>query len=152
MIKTHRKTLRLVCIALILLVGVFGAACSDGEDEEKPVVHAVLFYSPNCPHCHTVITEVLPPLQEKYGDQLQIGGADTSTPEGHALYNAAIEHFQIPGDRHGVPTLIIGDVVLVGGLEIPEQLTGLVEEGLAAGGVGWPAIPGLTPPAPPASE
>ncbi|MBZ0308787.1 MAG: DsbA family protein, partial [Anaerolineae bacterium] len=36
------------------------------------VVYAVLFYSPTCPHCHQVIENDLPPLQEKYGDQLQI--------------------------------------------------------------------------------
>jgi hypothetical protein len=144
------KVLRLVCVVLVLLIGAALAACSNnGEGGEKPVVHAVLFYSPTCPHCHTVITEVLPPLQEKYGDQLQIGGADTSTPEGQALYQAAREHFQIPDERRGVPTLIIGDVVLVGGAEIPDQLPSLIKEGLDAGGVDWPAIPGLTPPASP---
>jgi uncharacterized membrane protein len=42
-----------------------------------------------------------------------------------------------------VPTLVVGDVVLVGGNEIPEQFPSLFEEGLAAGGIDWPDIPGL---------
>jgi len=33
---------------------------------EAPVIHAILFYSPSCPHCHKVINEGLPPLLEKY--------------------------------------------------------------------------------------
>jgi thiol-disulfide isomerase/thioredoxin len=125
----------------------WGVACTSANNGQQPVVHAILFYSPNCPHCHQVMTEVLPPLMEKYGDQLEVGGADTSTPEGQALYQAAVEHLQI--ERLGVPTLVIGDVVLIGGLEIPERLPGLIEEGLAAGGVDWPAIPGLVSPATP---
>jgi uncharacterized membrane protein len=110
---------------------------------DDAVVHAVLFYSPTCPHCHQVITEDLPPLFEKYGEQLQIVGVDVATPGGQALYQAAIERFDIPSERHGVPTLIVGDVVLVGSLEIPQQFPGLIEKYLAQGGVDWPDIPGL---------
>jgi len=36
------------------------------------VVHAVMFWMATCPHCHVVLEDVLPPLQQKYGDQLQI--------------------------------------------------------------------------------
>jgi uncharacterized membrane protein/thiol-disulfide isomerase/thioredoxin len=107
------------------------------------VVHAVLFYSPSCPHCHQVINEDLPPLFEKFGAQLNIVGVDISQPAGQALYQAAIERFSIPENRLGVPTLIIDDIVMVGSLEIPEQFPGLVEQYLALGGVDWPDIPGL---------
>ena len=141
-----RRLLSLVCLVLVLLTQVVALARAD---DGETVVRAILFYSPNCPHCHQVITEVLSPLMEQYGKQLQIVGADTATSEGSALYHAAIEHFVIPPERQGVPTLIIGDVVLVGSREIPEQLSGLIEEGMAAGGVDWPAIPGLVPPATP---
>jgi uncharacterized membrane protein len=107
------------------------------------VVRAVLFYSPSCPHCHQVITTDLPPLFEKYGDQLQVAGVDTTSAGGQALYEAAIQRFNIPPDRYGVPTLIVGEVVLVGSLEIPQQFPGLIEKHLAQGGTDWPAIPGL---------
>jgi uncharacterized membrane protein/thiol-disulfide isomerase/thioredoxin len=138
------KVLSFICAIFALLVWVVAPVCAD---EELPVVHAVLFYSPNCPHCHTVIAEVLPPLFEQYAKQLQIVGVDTYTSEGSDLYHAAIEYFQIPEERRGVPTLIIGDVVLVGSGEIPEQLPDLIEQGLAAGGVDWPAILNSVPPA-----
>ena len=112
-------------------------------EAQDPTVRAVLFYSPTCRHCHEVISEDLAPLLEKFGEQLQIVGVDTTLPGGQILYQATIERFSIPEERRGVPTLIIGDVVLVGSLEIPQQLPDLVEEHLAQGGVDWPDIPGL---------
>jgi uncharacterized membrane protein len=110
---------------------------------DPPIVKAILFYSPTCAHCHKVITEDLPPLLEKYGDQLLIVGVDVSTSGGQELYRAAIEQFSIPISRQGVPTLVIGEDVLVGDAEIPGQLPGLVVSGLAQGGIDWPEIPGL---------
>lgn len=110
---------------------------------DTPVVHAVLFYSQTCGYCHKVITEVLPPLVEKYGEQLQIIGVDVTYEEGHNLYQAAIVRYEIPDHRYGVPTLIVGDTVLVGSGEIPTQFPGIIEDGLSDGGIDWPDVPGL---------
>jgi len=107
------------------------------------VVRAVLFYSPTCPHCYQVITEDLPPLLEKYGDQVQIIGVDTSSPGGQVLFQSAIERFNIPPEHQGVPMLIVGETILIGALEIPEQFPALVERCLAQDGIDWPDIPGL---------
>lgn len=110
---------------------------------EQPVVRAVMFYSPSCPHCHKVLQEDLPPLVEKYGDQLQIMLIDVTTPGGQELYQAAARVIPIPEDNRGVPALIVGDTLLVGDVEIPEQLPAIIDAGLAGDGIDWPAIPGL---------
>ena len=130
-----------------------------GQSAEAPVVQAILFFSPTCPHCRQVINELLIPMQEQYGDQLQIIGIDTSHQAGGELYQKAIESFKIPAGRRGVPTLIVGDTVLVGSSEIPARFPSLVDEGLLAGGIGWPdildlavAIPDLPPPADPGTR
>lgn len=130
----------------ILLLGwtlAWPVAVTAPARADSPVVHAVLFYSPSCPHCHQVIQNDLPPLIEKYGQQLEIVGVDTSQPQGQTLYQAAVEHFNVPAERRGVPTLVVNDVVLVGSGEIPQMFPGLVEEYLAQDGVDWPDIPGL---------
>ena len=105
------------------------------------MVRAVLFYSPSCGHCHQVINEDLPPLLEKYGEQLHIIGIDITQPEGQVLFQAVIERFKLA--QAGVPTLVVADVVLMGSLEIPERFPSLIEKYLAQGGTDWPAIPGL---------
>ena len=130
-----------IAVCFMLLCAVFPTPASAQTPEA--VVRAVLFYSPSCGHCHYVITEVLPPLFQKYGNQLEIVGIDISQPNGMTLYQNAIERFQIPPERMGVPTLIVDEVVLVGSLEIPEQFPGLVEKYLAEGGIDWPDIPSL---------
>lgn len=146
-----RLSLGLLGVLLALLFPV-GAA---GQAVEQPIVQCVLFYSPTCPHCHMVITELLIPMQEQYGEQLQIIGIDTSNPVGGSLYSQAVEHFGISQQRQGVPTLIIGQTVLVGSGEIPAEFPKLVEDGLIAEGVGWPDIPGLAlaiPDLPPSAD
>lgn len=138
-----------LCFKLVFLccaLGWFGPSTAVAQalpESETSVVHAILFFSPTCPHCHEIITNVLPPLMEQYGNQLQVAGLDTSYEVGHYLYQTAVTQFQIPDNRLGVPTLIVGDVVLVGSLEIPEQFPTIIEEGLASGGIPWPDLPGL---------
>jgi uncharacterized membrane protein/thiol-disulfide isomerase/thioredoxin len=136
--------LRRFSAVLILLVLLICGLNFYSVLAQTPVVRAVLFYSPSCGHCYTLITEDLPPLLEKYNEQLQIIGFDVTNPQGRELYQAAIDHFQTPDERIGVPALIIGDVYLVGGVEIPETFPSLIETGLAVGGIDWPDIPGLS--------
>ena len=131
-----------ILIVLFLLIGLFPKPANISAQE--PVVRAVLLYSPSCPHCLTVINEILPLLVEQYGtSQLQIFGVNTYTETGGLLFNNAAEAFNTPQERQAVPTLIIGDLVLVGEREIAEQLPGLIEQGLSNGGIDWPLIPGL---------
>ncbi len=141
-------------LLLLALVFVNAFPFAHTTQAEEPVIYAVLFYSTTCPHCEQVIDEVLPPLVEKYGLQLQIYAINTYEEKGSQLYQAAIDEFHIPDNRRGVPTLIVGEHVLVGGTEIPAQLPGIIEEGLAQSGIDWPNIPGLEEArnAPPESE
>lgn len=130
-----------IAVCFMLLCAVFPTPAS--AQSPDAVVRAVLFYSPSCGHCHYVIQEVLPPLFQKYGDQLEIVGVDITQPNGLTLYQNAIERFQIPSERLGVPTLIVGEVNMVGDQEIPDLFPGLIEQYLAEGGMDWPDIPGL---------
>jgi len=155
------------CFPLVFLA-LFALAPSAAA--QNPIARAVLFYSPTCPHCHTVMTEDLPLLIDEYnsqveatylptdtplqpeelpsligiiGDRLQLIYINTGTPIGSEFYYAAVEHFEIPDERKGVPALIVGETVLVGSLEIPDQFPGIIEQGLAQDGIDWPEIPGL---------
>lgn len=111
------------------------------QETDEAIVRAVFFYSPTCPHCHDVIDNVFPELVDKYADQLMILGVNTQTTEGQALYQATVEHFELGDDRLGVPALVVGETHLLGSDEIPELFPGMIEEGLAQGGIAWPSIP-----------
>ena len=139
-----KATKRIISLLLILLAVVFVfAPVQAQEDPDKPIVYAVLFYSPTCPHCEAVIQQSLPPLLEQYRDQLRIAAINTSKPKGQELFQVAIGQYNISKERQGVPFLVIGDTALLGAAEIPEKLPNIVENGLANGGIDWPNIPGL---------
>jgi uncharacterized membrane protein len=143
----RRPPLPFVILLIVACLAIPSATAAQSAD--GPVIQVILFYAPTCPACHHVINEVLTPMENHYGDRLQISGTDTSQPAGYQLYQAVVDRYQVPPERQGVPTLVVGDVVLVGDLEIPEQFPTLVDEGLAAGGIGWPDIPGLAQSLPP---
>jgi len=134
---------------LLLLILVFSFLVAGDTSyvtaaSDQPVVRAVLFFSPTCGHCHKVIEEDLPPLIEKYGDQLEIILINVTTPDGRQLFQAAAEYFIETREIRGVPTLVIGDQVLIGSIEIPEKLPGIINAGLVNSGIDWPTIPGLS--------
>lgn len=124
-----------------LLVVAGPMAAQEAPPAAGPVVRAVLFYSPSCPHCRQVMTLDLPPLLERYGDALQIAAVNTATQGGQSLYLGTVRYLNVPPERLGVPTLVVGPRVLVGALEIPRDLPGIVERGLMGAGVDWPDVP-----------
>lgn len=159
-----RKWVQLSILVLFALTSQVSTVAA-----QSSVVHAVLFYSPTCPHCHTVITEVLPPLIQIYGgdpevlyipptpeeeavgpsligifgESLEILYVNTYTELGYTLFQGVVELFEVPSELRAVPTLVVDDYYLVGGSEIPNQFPSIIEEGIASGGIDWVDIPGL---------
>lgn len=137
----RRLPLQSAILLIVACLAIQPTAVAQSADE--PVVQAILFHTPTCPACQQVIEEVLDPMMKDYGAQLQIVKINTLEDSGYELYLALVEQHQIPPERQGVPTLVVGDTVLIGSFEIPERFPPLVEEVLAAGGIGWPDVPGL---------
>jgi len=137
--RHYHRYIAILILGLFLLIGIQPAQAQ--TPTSSPVVRAVLFYSPTCGHCQYVIMETLPPLFDRYGNQLQMIGIDVAQADGQALFITVIQMFNL--DRGPVPFLVVGDTYLTGSVDIPEQFPGLVDQYLAQGGVDWPAIPGL---------
>jgi uncharacterized membrane protein len=141
LMKTPLKMALALFLACLLLAGNLGRPSTARAEPAEPVVQAVLFYRSSCSHCVQLVVEVMPPILQKYGRQLQVFYCDVSTPQGDALFTSAIDRFKI--ETIGTPTLIIGSDVLIGSVNIADKFPGLIEAGLAGGGLGWPDLPGL---------
>jgi uncharacterized membrane protein/thiol-disulfide isomerase/thioredoxin len=128
---------------LILVALALAATALPAQAIGRRVVRAVLFYSPDCGHCAFTREEVLPPILQEYEGRFELFEVDVTQSAGEQLYHAAVEALDIPPERSAWPTLVVGETVLVGSTEIASQLPGLIDAGVRAGGVEWPAIPGL---------
>jgi hypothetical protein len=95
----------LVVVMLLLLA----AAVPFESRAQSPVVRAVMFWADGCPHCHTVIDEVLPPLQSRYAGQLDVQLVEISSPATEQYFLQLEEQYQVPARMRGVPALFIGD-------------------------------------------
>ncbi len=134
-----RRTAALVLLGLsFLLPGTSGA-----QEEPEARVHAVLFYSPTCPHCHALINDYLIPLQQEYGDRLVLLAFDVTQSWASQVYWAALRQYEVPQEDWVVPIMLLGDEILIGGGEIPNRLIQVLETSLPDRGVDLPNLPAL---------
>jgi uncharacterized membrane protein len=131
-------------LSLLLIFGLLTPWAGDArastayQSQDQPVVRVVMFWLSTCGHCEYVINDVFPPLQEQYGEQLDILLIELVTQEDvDTLYETAAL-VGIPPNNVGVPFMLVGEEVLQGSQEIPNQLPGLIEAHLADGGLDYP--------------
>jgi len=126
-------------IVLITLALPFDAsALGESPQAEEPVVRAVMFWVDTCGHCHYVLENVLPPLQEQYGEQFDLFLIElVSSEDVDRLFQVAAE-YGFSREKVGVPFLIIGEEVLMGSDQVAARLPELIDMYLAQGGVDYP--------------
>ncbi len=134
---------RRFAVVLWLTVVIALAAGGFARAESGPVLRVVYFYADDCPHCITVIEEVLKPLQLQYGDRLEIKMVEVSDPDHYELLVRAEELYGVAPEERALPTLVVGSRVLIGEEAIREELPCILETCYAAQGTEWPPIPGL---------
>jgi cytochrome c biogenesis protein CcdA len=108
-------------------------------------VHGLYFYSVNCPHCIVVLNDLLLPMQNELGTKLHIRPIEIDYAENYELLIRAEDHFSVKPEDRAIPTLIIDGQVLIGEVDIRENLRDIVEQGILSGGIPWPDIPGFNP-------
>ena len=111
----------------------------------EDAVHAYFFYANDCPHCHAALENVVYPLEETWGDQLEVRLLEIGTPDYYEALMAVEAHFEVPAANRSIPTLVVGDQILIGETEISDNFGAIVSDGVAAGGIVFPDIEGVDP-------
>ena len=132
------KNWTLLLLSLLLL-----PVSSHAQAQETPTVYAVIFYSPSCPHCHDLLDDTWPPVQDEFGEQLVTLYVNVAEQGGSYLASQAYDQHNIPQNQRGVPMMVVGDALLIGGYDIPTQAPGIIRDGLASGGLPVPNVPAL---------
>jgi cytochrome c biogenesis protein CcdA/glutaredoxin len=112
---------------------------------DPSAVHGLYFYSQDCPHCEEVLNNLLLPMQSEFGTKLDIRLVEIDYADNYELLINTEEHFGVKAEERAIPTLVIGDRILIGQDVIESDLRGIVENGILSGGIDWPAIPNFDP-------
>ncbi len=129
-----------VCDEILIVESQTLAPTTIPTQPPSAVVRLMMFWMDGCLNCHYVIDNILPPLQERFGDSLEIKLIEVITMEDVDQLMSTAAVYGIPRERVGVPFLIIGEHALAGSEQIPAELPGLIESYLASGGVDYPEI------------
>lgn len=129
--------LSLIFLAALAACAPLQTAASSGDG----IVRVILFWTPGCSSCEKALTEILPPLEAKYGAALQVLKVPLNNlDEVNRLY-AAADFFKIKKDDILTPFVLIGKDVLAGEPAMSSGLDQKIQAGLAAGGLAQPALP-----------
>ncbi|MHB1355199.1 MAG: cytochrome c biogenesis protein [Anaerolineae bacterium] len=115
-----------------------------GGASGNAAVKVLFFWSPTCPACQYTHSDVLPPIQQKYGDLLEVRAVNINSAPTQQFWYDTMAAFGIGEDAHYVPMLFIGSEMLLGAGAISETLPGLIDKYLAAGGVDYPLANRIT--------
>ena len=123
--------------AAALLLGIGSAAWAG------PVVQAVLFTSPYCPHCRHLKQDGFPQqLREKYNGTVELLEYDLTENANNVLFSQTLSSYQL--ESAGIPMLVVGETVLQG---YPTQIATGADEAIrnALANGEKTHIPGLKP-------
>ena len=94
------------------------------KQADKLVVH--FFGSSTCGECHSIRTEILKPLAEKYVDKLEVKVHDIDSDEGLKILDALEKAYHV---KESYPIqLYLPDTVLIGGEDVQSYSKSLIEE------------------------
>ncbi|MDH4209757.1 MAG: thioredoxin family protein, partial [Anaerolineae bacterium] len=112
-----RARLLAIFPGLMLLIALWSPLAAAVED---PVVRFFVFEAQDCSHCQAVEEQVLTPLAEEYGGQIEIKRFDIGAMENYEVMVRLEKEYGVSG--LAIPQIFIGDTVLVGEEEIRGRL------------------------------
>ncbi len=154
--------LALVCVSLIMSLDVVDASApadiplqletpqgpslpEPTEEIADDAVHVLYFYANDCSHCIATLDDVIYPLKTELGSLMDLRLLEIGIPEYYEALLTIENYFEIKGTERNIPTLLIGDHILIGETAVREELPGLVDQYLGQGGAPFLEIPGVDP-------
>ena len=125
--------------------GVGPEVANPTEDLSSAKVHGYYFYSNTCSHCLDILANILEPLQAENPGQIDMRLLELGTPEYYRGLLAVEEAYDVKPEQRGLPTVVLGDQILIGEAPNKENLAEIIKAGIAGSGIAFPEIPGVDP-------
>lgn len=125
--------------------GIGPVAGTATPDTSNAKIHGYYFYSNSCSHCIAILDEILTPLEQQYPGQLDIRLLELGNPDYYRALLAVEESFDVQAGDRDIPTVVIGDQILIGETQNRDNLKNILETGLVGEGMDFPTISGVDP-------
>ena len=133
----------LLAIAAVCIIFSPQTVLAKPINQGEAAVNVLYFYSFDCNHCQAVKDELLVPMEQEYGEKLNILYIEISSAKNYELLIRFEEYFKVSAAKRAIPTLLVGETILIGEEEIRTQFPDLVANNQVLG-LEWPALPGFT--------
>ncbi|HAE85809.1 MAG TPA: hypothetical protein DCG78_04785 [Anaerolineaceae bacterium] len=114
-------------------------------DLSNAKVHGYFFYSKDCSHCLDILNQIVNPLLDQYPGQIDLRLLELSNPTYYQALLKVEAAFAVKPEERGLPTVLIGDQLLIGQEPNEQKLQALIEQGLQGDGIPFPEIEGIDP-------
>lgn len=118
---------KILSFLILLIFILIPSSNSHGYPKER--LQALFFYSSNCFECFDIKERVLPPIKERYKEEIEWKELNIDEdPENLRLLHSVASQFEKKGALK--PSVLIGDIFLVGSREIEERLEESIQSSL----------------------
>ena len=114
-------------------------------DLSNAKVHGYFFYSKDCSHCLDILNQIVNPLLAQYPGQIDLRLLELSNPSYYQALLKVEAAYAVKAEERGLPTVLIGDQLLIGQEPNEQKLQALIEQGLQGDGIPFPDIEGIDP-------
>ncbi|HJL16731.1 MAG TPA: redoxin domain-containing protein [Sandaracinaceae bacterium LLY-WYZ-13_1] len=111
----------------------------EAPDEAGGVARVLLFTAADCPHCQRVKHEVVPALEARFGERLDLREREIADPSHYEALMAIEDAHGVPYVERVVPTAVLGEQLLGGADAIERGLADAIAASLVRGGNPWPS-------------
>lgn len=133
-LKWKFRTLSLFWIALLVFLKSDLVAYALPQNQGSHTISVVYIYKGSCGDtCSEITLNLIPTLQTKYGDQIEIIALDFDLPANKPIINKIISYYQIPAENISLPLFITDTNFLLGIDQINNGVDGLIETSLQNG-------------------
>ena len=128
-----------------LAQGIGPDAATPTVDMSSAKVHGYFFYSKDCSHCIDILNQIVDPLLAQYPGQIDLRLLELGNPTYYQALLKVEDTYGVKAEQRGLPTVVLGDQILIGDAPNKEGLKSALENGLQGEGIPFPQIEGIDP-------
>jgi cytochrome c biogenesis protein CcdA len=129
--------------AQINLTPMAPAGPQTGQSMDETKNQIFFFYAKSCSHCQAIYNDILSPFIDSNKDQVQLWALAVDNPANYEALIEIEEEYNVQSADRGLPTILIGDHLLIGEEQCLSELPDVLNNLLGQSEIILPIAPGV---------